>query len=61
MHDKLEERIKRQYWNYYLHFRDIYGLKLNYSVKELADMNEVKLFKRLDKKWFKQQEEIPDD
>jgi len=54
---KLEVRIKQNYWFYYEKFMDVFGLKLNYSMREERGTNEVKLVKRLDRKWFKQEKQ----
>ena len=54
---QVEKRVKQAYWHQYSLFRETFGLKLNYSVKREKGINEVRLVKRLERKWFKPPEE----
>lgn len=57
LESQVEKRVKQAYWNQYRLFRETFGLKLNYSVKREKGINEVRLVKRLERKWFKPPEE----
>ena len=50
---KTEDLVKIQYRQQYVKLREIYGIKLNYSLQLDRQNQEIKLVKRAKKAWFK--------
>ena len=53
LYSNVTERIRHLYWLHYCEFRQLFGLKLNYSLKYEKGINVVQLIKRRDRREFK--------